>query len=250
MRLLVISTMILCVVTVACNEKENLSFPPLTAYYPLQVGKTFTYRLDSILPFNFGTSLTTKYYLAKDSIESQFSDAQGRPSYRIWRFVRDTLATQPWRYTSTYVATIDNNQKWIEYVDNNLRFVALRQPITEGFSWKGNSFIDTRSGGSPVQFMDDWNYTYQDIDQPYTVKKGKFDSTISVLQVDEVSPPGPFNPCFYQQTNYSKEVYAKGVGLIYKEFLHKTWNISGGNCSGGFWTDDSYGVKLNLVDYK
>jgi hypothetical protein len=249
MRLLAISVMMLCLITVACNKKETLSFAALTEYYPLQVGKTFTYRLDSILPINFGTSLQTKHYLAKDSIESQFSDAQGRPSFRIWRFVRDTLATQPWRYTSTYVATIDNNQKWIEYVDNNLRFIALRQPITEGFSWKGNSFIDTRSGGSPVQFMDDWDYTYQDIDQSYTVRKGKFDSTISVLHVDEVTPPGPFNPCYYQQTNYSIEVYAKGVGLIYKEFLHKIWNLASSNCSGGSW-DDSYGVKLNLVDYK
>lgn len=242
---LVIAFVILVMAVAACNKKEVLSFPPLSDYQPLAVGKTFTYRLDSTVRLPFGTALVTKYFLAKDSVEAQFNDAQGRPTFRIWRFLRDTLQTQPWTYAATNLVTFDDNNKWMETVENNLRFISLRQPITEGFNWKGNSFIDTRSGGSPVQFMDGWDYTYQDIHQPFTVRKGTFDSTITVLQVDEVSPPGPFNPSFYQQTNYSKEVYAKGVGLIYKEFLHKTWQISPMG-----WADDSWGIKMSLVDYK
>jgi hypothetical protein len=246
MRSLFVSLVLMGIIAFSCNEKEVLNSPPLTDYYPLQVGKTFTYRLDSIVPVNFGQQLQTRYYLAKDSVESQFTDALGRPSFRIYRYLRDTLQTQPWAYKVTNVVTIDNNHKRIEYVENNLRYILLHQPISEGFNWKGNSFIDTKSGGSPVKYLDEWNYTYMDINQPFTVRKGTFDSTISILQADEVSPPGPFNPSFYQQTNYSKEVYAKGVGLIYKEFLHKTWDLS----PGPHWVDDSYGVKLNLVDYK
>ncbi len=246
MRPVIASLMLLCTVILACNEKETVSYPPLSDYYPLQVGKTFTYRLDSTVRLPFGTGLTVKYFLARDSVESQFSDAQGRPSFRIYRYLRDTLQTQPWAYKVTNIVTIDENKKWIEYVENNLRFIVLRQPLSEGFSWKGNSYIDTKSGSSPVQYLDEWNYTYQDMHMPFTVRKGTLDNTISVLQADEVSPPGPFNPAFYQQTNYSKEVYAKGVGLIYKEFLHKAWDLS----PGPHWVDNSYGVKLNLVDYK
>jgi hypothetical protein len=247
MRLLACFVVLLSVIAVACNEKEMATYPALTDYYALKVGRTYTYRLDSTVRVNFGQALTVHYYLAKDSVESQFSDAQGRLSYRVFRYLRDTLQVQPWTYVATYVATIDNDKKWIEYVDNNLRYVVLREPVTEGFSWKGNSYIDTKSGSSLVKYLDEWNYTYQDIDQPFTVRKGKFDSTISVLQADEVSPPGPYSPSSYQQTNYSKEVYAKGVGLIYKEFLHKTWQITP---PPAHWDDDSYGVKMNLVDYK
>lgn len=239
----VVLVIVLTIVVVACSKKEQLSYPPLADYYPLAVGKTFTYRMDSTVRLPFGTNLVTKYFLAKDSVESQFNDAQGRPTFRIYRFLRDTLQAQPWRYVATNLVTVDHDKKWIEQVENNLRFIVLHQPLREGFQWKGNSFIDTRTGGSPTQFMDGWNYTYEDMNQPFTVRKGTFDSTITVMQIDEVSPPGPFNPAFYQQTNFSKEVYARGVGLIYKEFLHKTW-------SPGSWADDSYGIKLSLVDYK
>jgi hypothetical protein len=243
MRLIIVLLIAIGAVVVACNDKEVLAYPALTEYYPLQVGRSYTYRMDSTVTV-FG-SLQTKYYRVKDSVESKFNDAQGRPSFRVWRYITDSGQTQPWKFLATQVATIDEKNKWIEYVDNNLRFIVLHQPLKESYSWKGNSYLDTKSGNSPVKFMDEWDYTYQDVDQPYTVRKGKFDSTITILQVDEVSPPGPFNPMFYQQTNYSIEVYAKGVGLIYKELIHKTWQISPGR-----WDDDSYGIKLTLVDYK
>jgi len=247
MRIVVAIIAILCVAAVACSKKDVVNYPALSEYYPLKVGRTYTYRLDSTVRANFGASLVVKYYLAKDSVESQFNDAQGRLSYRIFRYLRDTLQTQPWTYMATYVATFDASAKSMEYVDNNLRYLSLKEPVTEGFTWKGNSYIDTKSGSSPVKYLDEWNYSYGNIGLPFTVRKGKFDTTISVLQADEVSPPGPFNPANYQQTNYSKEVYAKGVGLIYKEFLHKTWQISP---APAHWDDDSYGIKLNLVDYK
>jgi hypothetical protein len=234
------------VVVIACSKKEVVSYPALSDYYPLKVGKTFTYKLDSTVRANFGASLSVHSYLAKDSVESQFNDAQGRPSYRIFRYLRDVAQTQPWKYLATYVTTFDNDKKWVEYVDNNLRYIVLHEPITEGYSWAGNTYIDTKSGNSPVKYLDEWHYTYQDVGSPYTVTKGKFDTTISVLQANEF-PPDPTNFSFYQQTNYSIEVYAKGVGLIYKEFLHKTWDI---NPPPAHWTDESYGVKLNLVDYK
>lgn len=245
MRLIIALLILSCVVVFSCKKKEVLSYPALSEYYPLKPGKTFTYRLDSTVIINFGQSLATRYYLAKDSVESQFNDAQGRPSFRIFRYLADTAKTQPWTYLATYVATFDDQKKQVEYVNNNQRFIVLHQPLSEGFSWSGNSYIETRSGA--FIYMDGWSYSYQNIDQPYTVRKGKIDSTITVLQTDEVTPPGPFSPSSYQQTNYSLEVYAKGVGLIYKEFLHKTWQITP---PPAHWDDDSYGVKMNLVDYK
>jgi len=247
MRLIVSLLVLMAVTVIACKEKEVLTYPALTDYYSLKVGRTYTYRMDSIVPSNFGASLVTKYYLAKDSVESQYTDPQGRTSFRIFRYITDTFQSQPWRYIATYVASFDNSKRWVEYLDNNLRYIVLREPITEGFSWKGNSFIDTKSGSSVLKYMDEWDYTYQDISSPFTVRKGKFDTTISVVQVNEVPPASSFNPTQYFQSDYSIEVYAKGVGLIYKDFLHKTWNFNSGTWS---WEDGSYGIRLNLVSYK
>ena len=118
---------------------ETLNIVAINDLYPIAVGKTYFYRLDSTVTASFGASLVTKSYLAKDSIESTFLDASGRKSFRIFRYLRDTLATQPWTFTATYYSTIDSNK--IEYNDNNLRYITLVNPVsynTTGFAIRLN----------------------------------------------------------------------------------------------------------------
>ena len=235
-----------CVFISACKKQtENYTSAAISDYFPLQVGSTYLYRLDSTVPAAFGSSLIVKYYQAKDSIESTFNDNLGRTSYRIFRYTRDTAANMPWQFAATYYAT--NTGQSLEYVDNNLRFIKLHTPINEDFSWSGNSYIDTRSANTTVSYLDDWDYQYQNIDSSYTVLNKAYDSTITVFQKDETLPEGPLNPAYRQDRNYSKEVYAKGIGLIYREFLHSTWNVSS---AGSGYEPNSFGVKLQLISYK
>ena len=64
---------------------------------------------------------------------------------------------------------------------------------------------------------------------------------VTVAQQDEFSPDGPFDPTLdYQQRNYSIEVYAKGIGLVYKDLLHWTWQKPK-------YEDGSYGIRLTLI---
>ncbi|HWB24314.1 MAG TPA: hypothetical protein VG738_02490 [Chitinophagaceae bacterium] len=237
-----------CAVSLASCKKqsEQLALPALADYTALQTGKVLLYHLDSTIIDPSGTQLVVNTYLVKDSIASTFTDNTGRLSYTVYRFITDTLNTNPWQPLLTYYITPTANT--VETVDDkNLRFISLTEPVTEGFSWSGNSYIDTKSANSNYQFMDGWDYTYQNINMPYTVIKGSIDSTITVLQVDETSPPGPFDPGVYQQRNYSVEVYAKGVGLIYKDFLHWTWQP---NPPPAQYQNDSYGIRLNLIDVR
>ena len=116
-----------------------------------------------------------------------------------------------------------------------------------GKSWKGNSYIDTRSATSPFQYLDDWDYVYDSVNMPYTTLGGIFDSSVVVHQRDETSPEGDFDPQFYQQRNYSVEVYAYNTGLNYKNFLHWTWQPTPPPAR---FEDDSYGIILNLIRIK
>ena len=228
---------------VSCGKQtEILNIIAAKELYPLQVGKTFTYRLDSTVVATFGASLQKKSYLAKDSIESSFLDNQGRQSYRIFRYITDTLLSNPYQYTATYYATIDSNR--IEYIDNNLRFIPLVNPVAETTIWLGNSAINTTSN-SDNYYLNNWQYQYQNIDQPYTVKKGNINNTVTVLQQDEKSGSN-FDPNFYYNKTYSVEVYAKGIGLIYKDFLHYTYQVT----PSKYYETGSYGIRLSLVDYK
>ncbi len=241
------SVAILAIVVGGCSkETETFESATLQDYFPMAVGKVFTYRLDSIVPTAFGTALTTRYYLAKDSVESQFNDNAGRPSFRIFRFITDTLAAQPYRFAATYVATVDNNTKQVEYVDNNLRFIKLHLPIKEGFTWRAHGFIDTKSINSTVSYLDEWEYDYRNVGENYTVRNKTYNNCVTVSQRDETNPPGPFNPGNYQQRNFGEEVYAKGIGLVYKSFLHWTWQIT--PITG--YESSSFGIKLALIDYK
>ena len=229
-------------ITSCKKESESLTLTSISELYPLAVGKTFTYRLDSTITINFGAALATRSYLAKDSIESTFFDAQNRKNFRIFRYLRDTLATQPWKFTATYFATITENS--VEFVDNNLRYVTLVNPVSENTFWKGNVYINTILPSS-YYFLDNWDYQYRNLNQSFATKKGIIQNTFTVLQ-QNTQIPASFNTAVYNEKSYSVEVYAKGIGLIYKEFLHYTWQPTPVPAK---YQDDSYGVKLNLISY-
>ncbi|MFY7964810.1 MAG: hypothetical protein ACOVO1_07920 [Chitinophagaceae bacterium] len=229
----------------SCKKSmETLTPIVINDLYPITVGKTFIYRLDSTLPINFGASLATKSYQAKDSVESNFMDASGRNSFRIFRYLRDTLGIQPWTFTATYYTTIETNK--IEYNDNNLRFITLVNPVSYNTSWKGNAYINTILP-SPFYYFDNWDYHYTKLDEPFTCIKGNIQNTYTVLQQNTKVQQGNFNPSFYDEKNYSIEVYAKGIGLIYKDFIHYTWQPTPAPAR---FQDDSWGIRLNLIENK
>ena len=232
----------------ACKKETETLIPVVTIadLYPLAVGQTFTYRLDSTITQNFGASLTTVSYQAKDTIESNFLDASGRNSFRIFRYLRDTAGTQPWFFAATYYATITSNT--VEFNDNNSRFITLANPVSYNNSWKGNSYINTgTSSSSPLFFFYGWDYHYDNIDMPFNCQKGTLQNTCTIIQQDSQDPITGFDPTRLSEKKYSIEVYAKGVGLIYKEFLHYEWQVTP---APKYLEDRTYGVKLNLIDYK
>lgn len=226
------------------KQSETLQVGSPAEYFPLQTGKIYLYRLDSTIPSPFGASLIVKSYQAQDSVESAFTDNEGRLSYRIFRFTRDTLGIQSWQFSGTYVAT--SAPQWIEYVDNNLRFLKLHAPVAEGYSWQAHSFIDTKSINSTVTYLDGWQYEYRHLNEPFTLFNTTYDSTVTVFQHDETTPDAPFDPANYYQLNKAYEVYAKDVGMIYKEFLHWTWQVTPPPAK---YEDGSYGIKLQLISH-
>lgn len=249
MRKLVIGCICVLLLAACGKEKIELTSPPLSDYFPLQVGKYITYRLDSTVPAPFGATLITHSYRAKDVVDAEITDAQGRKAYRIFRSLSDTNGIAPYRAAATYLA-IPNGTDWVEYVDNNLRFMKLRFPIRPGMEWKGNSFfIDPLSSSADpaLQFYANWTYQYDSIGMPYTLFGKTYDSTVKVLQRNETIPDGPFNGTSYQQRNYSIERYAKGIGLVYKEFLHYIFQPA--TSFPARFEDESFGIRLRIIDH-
>ena len=223
------------------KEDAPYSTPSLDEYYPLQVGKYITYNLDSTLFVNFGRNSTIVHYQAQDRIDAEITDNSGRKAFRVIRFIRPD-STAEWVPDNTFMVVPTENS--IEYLENNLRFVKLRLPVKQGFSWEGNSFIDTYSRYSEFKQLDGWEYTYDSIGAPLTINSLTFDKTIKVAERDEFLGYDPSLPTTqHAERTYSVEKYGKGIGLIYREFL--TWDYQSVNNS----SYTGYGIKMSITGH-
>lgn len=213
------------IATSSCGKE---SFKPedgtLDAYLNLQSGKYIIYQLDSLVkvPFN-DTAYTTVSYQAKDLVDTLITDNLGRPSWRIFRYLRPVESTSEsaWVPSDTYFITPTRSS--IEWVENNLRFQKLIYPIKESSYWFGNKYINTTPGG-PLDYLDAWEYNFTEIDGTFTPLDTPIDSTVTIIQTDQNSgfaddyhPVDPDQPGY---RIYSVEVFAKNIGLIYKYTTH------------------------------
>jgi hypothetical protein len=238
----------------SCRKSYNYPSAQLTDYMQLEPGKYITYRLDSLVFINFGSQDTIISYLAMDVIDTLITDDLGRPSWRVIRYLSDTTGTAPWTPTETYMIT--PTRQAIEMIENNLRYLKLELPIVNGFSWNGNSYIDTRTtytdvpglGNWDYSYMDGWSYTYDSVGYPYSVLGGTIPTTLTVQQAsDSTGTPSSIVDSVVSSLTYSEEVYGKGIGLIYKNFIY--WQYQPPNIGSPYGSQQGYGIKLNMIDH-
>ncbi len=237
-----LAVLIVATLLVACKkETEDFKTPAISDYAPYETGKYIVYQLDSFRYPPFSTEGITISYQVKYLVDSLITDNLGRPAYRIFRQIRKTAA-DPWVQDNTFMAT--NTGTSLEFNDNNLKFVSLKQPISNTYTWKGNSYINTSSAYSDYTYLDDWDYTYDSVGAPLTLGNVNLENTIKVAQRDEeIGSPG-----FYNQIDFGVEYYAKGIGLVYKRFLHSEFQPPTGSALG-YYSTDSKGYTLTIIDH-
>jgi hypothetical protein len=211
---------------------------------PMQVGKYITYRLDSLEFINFGTKDTIISYLARDVVDDTLTDNLGRPGFRVIRYLSDTTGSLPWTPNLTYWVT--PTRQAIEVVENNMRYLKLVLPVVDGFSWQGNSYIDTRSASSQVTYLDGWNYTYDSLGSSFSVPFGLLPNTVTIQQAND-SVGNPAIDSTISSRTFSEEVYAKDIGLIYKNEVY--WLYQPPNLSIPVGSTTGFGIRLQMVDH-
>ena len=230
---------------VACKkDPEQLVTEEISDYSPLIVGKYIIYQLDSLVSRNQGASLIKVSYQVKHEVSAATTDNNNRPAYRITRYIRKA-APQAWVPDNSFMAI--NTGTSLEFVENNMRFVKLRLPVKNGFSWKGNSYLDTYSFNSEIKYLTDWDYTYDSVASQLSVGSLTIDSTIKVDQRDEIiGNPADINA--YSEVNTGTEYYAKGIGLVHRRFLHLEYQPPTPGVAGAY-SDFSYGVTLTMIEH-
>ena len=243
-KLILLFSIALLILNACEKQPEEIYSAPISDYSPLVVGKYITYQLDTFKFLPFSLKDTTVSYQVKHVVDGLITDNLGRPAYRILRYIRKT-AQNAWVPDNSFMALNTGNS--FEFVENNFRFVKLKLPIKAGFSWPGNSYINTDPVTSNFDYLANWDYAYDSINRPLILGSIHLDSTLKINQQDELLG-NPANPAGRSDRNFGCEIYAKGIGLVYRKFLHTVFQpaVPG---SPGYYTDDSYGVTLIMIDH-
>jgi len=162
-------------------------------YFPINEGSYIIYQVDSI---SHGATNQEFQFEIKELAQEYFIDDEGMAAMRLERYKRADQNAE-WQLTDVWTEkrTTTNAQR----VEENRRVVNLVFPVENGKIWNGYAYQTTAQ-----------DFSMKNVHRPYTMEVLSFDSTLKVVQKNQVS-------LIREQVAF--EVYAKGVGLVHKKLV-------------------------------
>lgn len=194
----------------ACKNEKGVAPDLGYNFYPTNIGHYIEYEVDSIVYNDFTNTIDTTSYLLKEIIESEFENAAEIPSFKIVRYKRQN-ENSDWILSDVWFGM--KNKTEIVRAEENIRFVKMIFPVKNGSRWNGNKY----------NTLEPQNYEYKNKDMNFTINSTNFDSTVIVKQLENLN--------LIEQQEF-KEVYARNIGLIYKEMIDVKTEINGTIKSG------------------
>lgn len=235
----------------SCNKKEDYITDKPTDYLQLTPGKYITYRIDSMVFTNFGRNTEIHKYQVKHVIDALITDNIGRPSYRVFVYIRDSAGLQAWQPSgNTYFITPVDNQ--VEVIENNLRFIKLHGPVKDGYSWKGNKYLPSTVGGPYNDLfsfnnddnMLDWDFYYDGSPASFSYGGFSYQNVQSVEEANESTNVPITFPDAYAYRSRAVEKYSKNIGLVYREY--ELWDYQT-NSPPPYKT--GFGITMWMIDH-
>jgi hypothetical protein len=180
---------------VACSTEERIPADIGKDYVPSAVGTYQVYAVDET-QYNAITGMTELHYQLQTEVVDSFPGTDGNTIYVIYRSTRNT-DDDAWTYLDTWSMRLTDSEAVV--AEENTSYVKLVFPTSNGRTWNGNKFNTGET--------DDYDMTL--VGQPYVVGNQTFDKTLVIDQED--------NGDFIVYQDKRAEVFAYGVGLIYKE---------------------------------
>lgn len=207
---------------ISCSEQEQVEPDLGMDYFPLQVGNYSIYEVEetTILPSSEETNFS---YQLKVTVTDSSVNEKGEVTYIIVREKRANPADS-WESIETWAATVIENR--VIQNESNIFFVKLIFPPSLNLSWDGNQYNNLPFDGGIETFYDgnDIPYYISEIDKSITLSTGfEAENSLTVVQND-------YNDVI-TGIDERKEVYARGVGLVYKE-INQYIKCNGAICTG------------------
>jgi hypothetical protein len=164
-------------------------------FFPLQTGLQWIYDVETA-DYVFGDADEFRQFQLKIEIADSFFLGE-ELRYIAYSYTRDH-ANAPWLALGSL--QLYRNMRVAVKVENNSAVQKLSFPIQEGRTWDGNAL----NTAEPEDFF------MRQVFRPFILKQDTFDVALTVVQAD--------NNDSIIFLDRRLEVYAKDIGLVYKEF--------------------------------
>tara|TARA_Y100000766_G_C18915088_1_gene610723 strand:+ start:3565 stop:4248 length:684 start_codon:yes stop_codon:yes gene_type:complete len=174
-------------------------------YYPLQINQVKEFFVTNIVHNSFGKDTTT--YFLKEIITDYNINMEGDTVYKVERYWKVDSSLS---YEIKDVWTSKKNLSAGYLNEENITYTKLIFPLSLNIYWNGNAFNN----------LGYQEYSIESLNIPFQLNNVIFDSSLTVIQ--------NYKSNLLEFEN-SKEIYATGIGLIYKEDVQV--EINSGNLS-------------------
>ena len=202
----------------SCHPSETVPIKTGQDYVPLVTGHFVVYDVTE-QRFSLTAAPVTSTYQLKETVGASYTDVTGQPAFRLQRF-RRANAQAIWQQDSLWTARIDS--RMAIRTENGADFVKLIFPPVERSRWNGNQFNQ----------YDEDTYELRNVNQPYSVGNQAFTETVTILQQNDST---------LVSQDRRMEVYARQIGIIYKETVQLQFCSSNPACVGKAQID--FGVR-------
>ena len=206
----------LCFFIASCGKNETETLPDLAkTYYPLQIGKTFVYNIDTIIydpqPNNI-IKIDTYRWQVKEVFVDTFRSLNGQLLYKIERSEHLRGDTLKFEVKKIFTAGLADNGAL--RTEDNLTFIKFPRFLGEKTIWDGNIYCDPTliievAGERMGLFSKTWNYEVLTVGKSETIGSKTFDNVLTVRAQSDTR--------ILTEKRYTLEKYAKDIGLVYKE---------------------------------
>ena len=234
----------------SCNKKDDFKSDSMTDYFITTPGKFIRYKLDSLRFTEFGQGEIIVSYDAKDVVDAPI-DILGPNTFHITRYTRPWGSTNENEWTPQMAYSVSLSYDQVKVLEDNLTFVKMKLPVKFGNSWLGNVFLPIHPLAPRYQFSNDgdmreWEYTYEEVGQPATIGDKSYESTVTIQHVADSQNAPITQPDLIGYRNFSSEVYAKGVGLVYKDL--RMWEYQPKNGDKDAYKT-GFGIQLTAIEH-
>ena len=221
-----------------CTSNDELAIKDDSTYFPLHVGSYFIYDIEETT-YSVINGQEDLFYQLKMALVDSFQNNTGGITYVMHRSTRNNPATI-FEYLDTWSARIESTQLVVN--EGNLAFIKLVFPIGIGRTWNGNA-LNNLEGDDPCgdngTILCDL-YKIEAIGVPFEFNGESLVETIEVVQNNNMD--------VIVKQDVRKEIYARNIGLVYKESSILNY-CTVGSCIGQQQIDDGYKLKQTLVEY-